>query len=68
MKKLYAEYVADPVFEAFRVPVKRSKDSFPLFGLGVLTLGWEYYCSLIAFGSRIKFGVDLQGIEGVQSR
>ena len=34
VKKLYKEYVSDPVFEAFRVPVKRSKDTVTIYAYG----------------------------------
>ena len=34
VKKLYTEYVSDPVFEAFKVPVKRSKDTVTIYAYG----------------------------------
>ncbi|CAE7732684.1 unnamed protein product [Symbiodinium necroappetens] len=34
VQKLYSEYVSDPVFEAFKVPVKRAKDTVTIYSYG----------------------------------
>ncbi|CAE7775855.1 hypothetical protein AK812_SmicGene4648 [Symbiodinium microadriaticum] len=34
VQKLYTEYVSDPVFEAFKVPVKRAKDTVTIYSYG----------------------------------
>ena len=41
VKKLYAEYVSDPVFEAFKVPVKRAKDTVTIYSYGAGKSSYE---------------------------
>ena len=41
VKKLYKEYISDPVFEAFKVPVKRAKDTVTIYSYGAGKSAYE---------------------------